>query len=223
MSNGDAALRAINQIKTRLHTIFGDKIDISDAIGKSDLDRESQYLTRALAALYVKSEIPITISAATKAVTDGYAKRYISGLWEDIKKDPYTAIFNEKVTGRSLWALVRLEKEIERQLLNASATRWGREKLILVHGNRFVAHIVLNRADLSKIGNKGAKTKSKLDEVRKLTSDIAGGLLHILTTDYLESYPGNLFKNQDKQEELKVKLLKLLDEGFQPPQLNFTF
>jgi isopentenyl phosphate kinase len=152
-----------------------------------------------------------------------YAKRYISGLWEDIKKDPYTAIFNEKVSGRLLWALVRLEREIEHQLLNAANVKWGREKLVLVHGNRFVAHIVLNKMDLSKIGNKGAKIKSKLDEARKLTSDIAGALLHILTTDYLESYPGNLFKNQDKQEELEVKLIKLLDEGFQPPQLIFTF
>ncbi len=150
-----------------------------------------------------------------------YAKRYISGLWEDIKKEPYISIFNESVTGRYLWALVRLEREIQNQLVAASGSKFGREKLILVHSNRFLAHIVLNRLDLSKLGNKGAKIKSKAKDAKELTDKVASSLLHILSNEYLESYPGNLFKNQDKQEELKPKVISLLESDFDSDPLIF--
>ena len=95
-----------------------------------------------------------------------YAKRYISGLWEDIKKDPYTAIFNESVTGRYLWGLVRIEREIEEALNQAAAHKFGRERLILVHGNRFIAHCVFRFVDISGIGKKGAKVKRKIEEAK---------------------------------------------------------
>jgi hypothetical protein len=72
------------------------------------------------------------------------------------------------------------------------------------------------------VGNKGAKIKSKIDEIGDVAENVAGSLLHVLTTEYLESYPGNLFKNQDKQEELKPLVEKLMDDGFQPQPLLFT-
>ena len=81
MAASDAAARAIDQIKTRLHTIFGDKIDLSDLNGKSEPDRENHYLTRALTALYVKGELPISLTASTKCPSGDFVNRTNRLVW----------------------------------------------------------------------------------------------------------------------------------------------
>jgi hypothetical protein len=139
-----------------------------------------------------------------------YAKRYISGLWEDIRKEPYTIIFNEKVSGRYLWALVRLARSIDARITELAEHKEGRERLVLVHGNRFLMHMAFCQIDLSSLDKKGAKLPPKTKQALEIASDLGPKLVNVLNEKFQESYPGNIFKNQEKQDELKLSLSEKL-------------
>ncbi len=71
------------------------------------------------------------------------AKREISKLWEDISKAPYKALFNQSLNGRRLWQLVQVLRKIDSALAIQKKELIGRSRLYAVHGNRFVAWLVL--------------------------------------------------------------------------------
>src|SRR5690606_25527841 len=70
------------------------------------------------------------------------AKRYISGLWVNTKKEPYTRLFNAVTTTAHLWYLVQVLREVDNTLADATASLSGRDKLISIHGNRFILFCV---------------------------------------------------------------------------------
>jgi hypothetical protein len=78
----------------------------------------------------------------------------------------------------------------------------GRDRLIAVHGNRFILFYVFSHIDLSKLHD----SESKLTTVRKECEKLAGKCLDAITPQinklFPDSYPGNIFKNQDRQVEL---------------------
>jgi hypothetical protein len=63
----------VNQIKTRVHELFDDKIDLSDVDtgNLSPKARESFFLSRALAAYAIHIVGHVDVDAAAAAVTDG--------------------------------------------------------------------------------------------------------------------------------------------------------
>jgi hypothetical protein len=67
------------------------------------------------------------------------AKRYNSGLWEDIKKEPYTSLFNEGVSASYLWNIVQIMEAVDNRLATEAQLLQGRQRLIAIHGNRFVS------------------------------------------------------------------------------------
>ena len=66
------------------------------------------------------------------------AKRYISGLWEDVKKEPYTKLFNDDTSALYLWNIVQLMYAVDALLTKQADRLTGRERLIAIHGNRFI-------------------------------------------------------------------------------------
>ena len=150
-----------------------------------------------------------TIAAACASGDLRYAvsaKRYISGLWEDVLKEPYTKLFNDKTTATYLWNIVRLMNAVDSRLSNEAASLAGRARLTAIHGNRFILFYVFNKIDLKDAHKSGFDLLAVQSDCEKRASDCLKSLIPIVEKKYPDSYPGNIFKNQDRQAEI-LKLI----------------
>jgi hypothetical protein len=130
------------------------------------------------------------------------AKRYISGLWEDVKKEPYITIFNDSTSAVYLWNIVQLMNEVDNWLAAHANQLTGRQRLIAIHGNRFILFYVFSLIDLEGLGKPGAALEPIKVECRKLATDCLRAITIQINLLFPDSYPGNLFKNQDRQADL---------------------
>jgi hypothetical protein len=73
----------IRQIKAYLQTTYVSEVDLSDYANKQATDRESAFLTRALAAFAVQSLADTDVATAAAAVTDGYGDNGIDAVYYD--------------------------------------------------------------------------------------------------------------------------------------------
>src|SRR5207247_10310530 len=70
------------------------------------------------------------------------AKREVSKLYEDIQQPPYTVLFNGSVTALRLWRAVQVLRVVDSELKTYQDAWDGKDRLIAIHGNRFVLHSV---------------------------------------------------------------------------------
>ncbi|MGB7414029.1 MAG: AIPR family protein [Thermosynechococcaceae cyanobacterium] len=130
------------------------------------------------------------------------AKAAIGRLWDDIEKPPYKKIFNPSVTGPDLWKLVQVLRSIEEALAEFQKLE-GKEKLLAVHGNRFLAHLVF-QALTSDLDAENAQLSSEFkSEVIKTTHTTYYKALEIIGDQYPNSYLASLFKNQSKCSDIR--------------------
>ncbi len=156
-------------------------------------------------------EAAIALACAKDDVTLAVqAKREVGMLYEDIAKPPYITIFNASTTAKAMWHAVNVLRICERQLRKEQEIAGGKEKLIAIHGNRFVLHMVFHilRAkwpnslpDPSEFSNliMGATHDSLLATVQKASQHYSG------------AYPASLFKNASKCRELKESVAEALE------------
>jgi hypothetical protein len=130
------------------------------------------------------------------------AKRYISGLWDDIKKEPYTKLFNDGTTAVYLWNIVQLMTAVDTALTAEADNLEGRERLIAVHGNRFILFRVFSKIDLEELKNPNCELKPIKAACEQLALDILNAIVPTINKKFPDAYPGNIFKNQDRQAEL---------------------
>lgn len=130
------------------------------------------------------------------------AKRYISGLWDDIKKEPYIKLFNDTVSATYLWNIVRLMNAVDDFLTAQAAQMVGRERLIAIHGNRFVLFRVFSQIDLAPLKHQDVDLDAIKAQCEKLAQICLASMIPQINKLFPDSYPGNLFKNQDRQAQL---------------------
>lgn len=130
------------------------------------------------------------------------AKRYISGLWEDVKKEPYTKIFNDGTTAVFLWNIVRLMNVVDKVLEEQAEKLAGRERLIAIHGNRFLLFYVFMHLNLDDLKKEGVDMSAFGSQCRRLAKECLALMTPKINGLFPDSYPGNIFKNQDRQAEL---------------------
>lgn len=129
------------------------------------------------------------------------AKRYISGLWENTKKEPYTTLFNSSLSGAYLQKCVDVLRRVDIVLDEYIKTKERKEKLVAVHGNRFIAFCVFE--ELRSRNLFGAKDELvAADVVENITLRLTLETTEYIMGSYSEAYPGNFFKNQEKQAEV---------------------
>jgi hypothetical protein len=132
------------------------------------------------------------------------AKREIGKLWDDIEKPPYKTLFNPGVSDPALWRLVQITRQVERQLAGLRSTLEGRDRLLSVHGNRFITHLVLTRLPAGFCTQANAliaREEKNVGELThktfKLVSDRANEL-------FPDAYLASVFKNANKCQRLKL-------------------
>ena len=126
------------------------------------------------------------------------AKREISKLWEELDRAPYKIMFNSGLSGLRLWHCVQLLRLIDGSIETAkSNAELGKRKNLLTHGNRFVAHKVMQGAGVAQGGHMNFKLPTS-DQLRGLVDKVADDLENVVEREFSDSYLASLFKNATK-------------------------
>ncbi len=168
--------------------------------GDKEPDRQQGFTVRAatIALACASGDLRLAVSA----------KRYISGLWENTRREPYTRLFNAETRASYVWNVVQVMNAVDDELTVAAGELNGRERLTAVHANRFILHRVFKKVIVTG-DDRGDQLDAKLNEARKIAAETLGHLNEAIATNLPDAYPGNIFKNQERQAEL----LKILDEA----------
>jgi hypothetical protein len=122
------------------------------------------------------------------------AKREIGLLWDDIERAPYKTLFNAGVTGPDLWRAVEVVRSVEAVLQAHRGYEDGRRRLLAVHGNRLIAHLVFATMDT------GVELPAHVESVYET-------LFNVVEELFPDAYLASLFKNLTKCQQLKARFL----------------
>ncbi|MCU1326697.1 MAG: Abortive phage infection [Bryobacterales bacterium] len=148
-------------------------------------------------------EAAVALACAMKDVNlSVQAKREVGMLYEDIAKPPYTQIFNAGTTARRLWHAVVALRKIESALREIQSRRSRKEQLIAIHGNRFIAHLVLQSL---RHCEKDIPDPTGMDQkIGELTETLLDLTISLVGEHHGTAYPASLFKNVSKCRSLAL-------------------
>jgi AIPR protein len=147
------------------------------------------------------------------------AKREISRLWEDTSRAPYKALFNQSVAGSDVWTAVELMRWVDTELEKMRQEFDGRDRLIVVHGNRIILWAVMAHLSSTRPRKMNAfELPYSSEEVAPVCSRATKLLVSVVNNHYPDAYPQPLFKNQTKCRELGNELLRRLAVSQDPPK-----
>lgn len=131
------------------------------------------------------------------------AKREIGKLWEDITKAPYRLVFNSGVSGLRVWRYVEVMRVVDGLLAQREKGLEGRDRMVAVHGNLMVAHLVFRRLPVKDFDEEDldlntVKTAAKIEAEAALKQLTEAVVQHVPPTAYLNSF----FKNATKCKSL---------------------
>jgi hypothetical protein len=150
--------------------------------------------------------VEATVARACLQQDVGYAvqaKREIGKLWDDIDKAPYKVLFNPTVSGPGLWRAVQIMRQIDVSLQAVRAEAEGRERLLAVHGNRFIAHLVIARMPKGMVGDHRPLSDLEGAQIRVSARRTLQAVFKKINELYPDAYLGSLFKNAAKCQGLK--------------------
>lgn len=141
----------------------------------------------------------------TDAALAVQAKREIGKLWDDIEKAPYKILFNPSVAGPALWRAVQVVRQVDQALATLRSSQDGRRRLLSVHGNRFVTHVLLSCLPNGFSIKHESLSSDEARTVKDLTLKVFEEVLLRLNELYPDAYLASLFKNATKCQALKAK------------------
>jgi len=130
------------------------------------------------------------------------AKRNIGMFWEDIKKPPYTLLFNDKLSALRLWRCVEISRSVELVLTKEGETLSGNARLIAVHGNRFILHRVFQFLQLDKFDELSVDFDPIKATAEEETTKVLNQIIAVVEEYYRDSYLNTFFKSGSKCAEL---------------------
>ncbi|WP_432847327.1 AIPR family protein [Amycolatopsis sp. CA-161197] len=160
-----------------------------------------------------------TVYEATVALACAYpdpslavlAKSAVGRLWESTERAPYKSLFNSGVSAFRIWRTVDVLRSVDSVLNRLRYRKEGREKSIVVQGNRIVAHLVFHMLDMSKVDDPDLDWSKILDTVPKFTLSIVKMLTERVESMYANNYITSLFKNASRCKDLVGKITKQLE------------
>lgn len=139
------------------------------------------------------TEASIALACAQESVDLAVqAKREVSKLWQDITKPPYTHLFRPTVSGLYCWKAVQIMRTVEKRLDLKKKHFVGRERLIAVHGNRFILYKVFRALPSPALNDPNFSVPADIDAK---VNGILREMIDCIEKDFSGSYPGNLFNS----------------------------
>lgn len=130
------------------------------------------------------------------------AKREVSKLWYSIDKPPYKLLFNAGLEGPLLWRNVQLLRKAENWIRKTASSKDGRDRLILVHGNRFLLMLLFIKV-IPNIDQKGNLPDDAF--IESAINDAYNKLRDAVETEYPHDQVASLFKNNEKCKRIKTE------------------
>jgi hypothetical protein len=161
------------------------------------------------------TEATISLACASGINETVLVKREISRLWEDTSRVPYKTLFNPKITGSHTWIAVELMRWVDQELELARQTYDGRDRLVVVHGNRLVLWAIMQHLKLADVkAAENFKSPFLKEKIPPLVSRCVQSLVKLVADNFPDAYPQPLFKNQTKCRELgRLLLASMADTG----------
>lgn len=132
------------------------------------------------------------------------AKREVGKLWESMNTAPYTELFNESLTSIRLMHTLRIYRAIQTQLKTLMNSEEGRNKRILILGNLFITHLIMQQTERCVLENKSLDVTLYLNEtIKPLVGTYAAKTIEAVNTEYQNSNIPQLFRNFTKCRHLK--------------------
>jgi len=133
------------------------------------------------------------------------AKREVSRLWEDVGKAPYRDLFNDHLSATRMWRSVVVLRLVEDTLREEQRLLEGRDRLVAVHGNRLIAHLVLGRL-AAAMDDSAAGIVAIEASVPNLTRRALHSVRKVVAAEYPSSYPASIFKNLTKCRDIVTRV-----------------
>jgi len=135
-------------------------------------------------------------------------KRNIGALTDNINKPPYKLLFNGSTNSFSLVNNVRVSRVVDNFLAQKESVSTGRKRLVLVHGNRFLLHLVLSEVKQSPCYNTEYLDITTLPElIIPLCQKYWDACFDAMEIKYPDAYPAHIYKNVGRIREIKVAIL----------------
>lgn len=129
-------------------------------------------------------------------------KRNLGAFYENIEKEPYITLYNGKTNSVLIYNLVQILRYVEANITEKQHTASGRDRQILVHGNRFILHCITalqSLHDKMYIPQSPNALKSDVDAIfDKIFEYTREGIAE----KYPENYLNSLFKNNQKCNDI---------------------
>jgi len=124
------------------------------------------------------------------------AKREVSKLYEDVQQSPYIVLFNPSLTALKLWRAVEVLRRVDAFLKDAQSEKDGKDRLIAIHGNRLLLHLVFVALGSGVFEVDSAE--SEIAKIPQIASDALSRMTSEIMKHYAGAYPASLFKNITK-------------------------
>lgn len=131
------------------------------------------------------------------------AKRNVGALTDNIEKPPYKLLFNGTTNSFALYNGVQVLRSVENCIQHSEPGSTGRKRLVLVHGNRFLLHLILKKVQTVDCFNSRYLSTAEISEiVEPIFSEIWDSTFRAMETHFPEKYPAHIFKNVGRIKEL---------------------
>ncbi len=184
-----------NQERLRMELSFGGIQYLYKAGAKVDSPERQISLDEAIVAQACSLD-DLTITALTK--------RNVGALTENIEKAPYKLLFNGSTNSFSLHNNVQVLRAVEHCISQNEPTVTGRKRLVLVHGNRYLLHLIIGRVQQTEgfttqyIG--AAEIAASVSEI---FTEVWENVYASMEEHFSESYPAHIFKNVGRLRTLE--------------------
>lgn len=130
-------------------------------------------------------------------------KRNIGALTESIDKTPYKLLFNGSTNSFSLHNGVQVLRAVDYCIKQNEPNSIGRKRLVLVHGNRFLLHLILGQIKSNAGFNTQYLTSERIsDLVNNIFQDYWDKVFNAMEAKYPEAYPAHIFKNVGRLKDI---------------------
>lgn len=184
-----------NQERLRMELSFGGIQYLYKAGAKVDSPERQISLDEAIVAQACSLD-DLTITAL--------AKRNVGALTENIEKTPYKLLFNGSTNSFSLHNNVQVLRAVEHCISQNEPTVTGRKRLVLVHGNRYLLHLIISKLQQTEDFTTryiGATEIATL--VSDIFTEVWENVYASMEEHFAESYPAHIFKNVGRLRTLE--------------------
>ncbi len=138
------------------------------------------------------------------------AKREVGKLWESMNSAPYTDLFNNNLSSIRLKHTLMIYRKIQSELKRIQKPEnEARTNRILVLGNLFISHLVLQQVEMKDLENKSLNITEYLEsKINPLVTDYANKTIDVVNANYSNSNIPQLFRNYSKCRDIKNRIEK---------------